>query len=108
MSNSVCVVARHSHNLTERHWVPFIKIMADLHGAMIMGLAFAKGSGLHLTANSDADYPGKSNDRSSVSGILIMLGCAAVSEISSTQNRVTLSTQEAEYVAFGEWVKEVY
>ena len=61
-----------------------------------------RGSGLDLTAYSDADYTDKSNDRRSVSGTLITLGGAAVSWASSTQRCVTLSAAEAEYVALGE------
>eukprot|EP00904_Undaria_pinnatifida_P007540 jgi/Undpi1/3916/HiC_scaffold_16.g07284.m1 len=71
-----------------------------------MGLISVRGSGLDLTAYSDADYADKSNDRRSVSGTAITLGGAAVSWASSTQTCVTLSTAEAEYVALGEGVKE--
>ena len=71
-----------------------------------MGLTFVRGSGLHLTTYSDADYADKSNDRHSVSGTVITLGGAAVSWASSTQRCVTLSTAEAEYVTLGEGVKE--
>ena len=71
-----------------------------------MCLTFARGSGLDLTAYSDADYADKSNDRRSVSGTVITLEGAAVSWGSSTQRFVTLSTAEAEYVALGEGVKE--
>ena len=71
-----------------------------------MGLAFLGGSGLDLTAYSDADYADKFNDRRLVSGTVITLGGAAVSWTSSTLRCVTLSTAEAEYVALGEGVKE--
>ena len=71
-----------------------------------MGLTFVRGSGLDLTANCNADYAEKSNDRRSVSGTVITWGSAAVSWASSTQRCVTLSTAEAEYVAVGEGVKE--
>ena len=65
-----------------------------------------RGSGLDLTAYSDADYAGMSNDRRSVSGTIITLAGAAVSWASSTQRCVTLSTAEAAYVALGEGVNE--
>ena len=71
-----------------------------------MGLTFVRGSGLDLTACSDADYADKSNGRRSVSGTVVTLGGAAFSWASSTQRCVTLSTTEAEYVAPGEGVKE--
>ena len=71
-----------------------------------MGLTFVRGSGLDLTACSDADYADKSNGRRSISGTVVTLGGAAFSWASSTQRCVTLSTTEAEYVALGEGVKE--
>ena len=98
ISNAVRAVARHSHNPTDRHWKAVLKIMAYLHGTRGMGTTFVRGSGLDLTAYSDAVYADKSNDRRSVSGTVITLGGAAVSRASSTQRYVTLSTAEAEYV----------
>ena len=74
ISNAVRSVARHSHNPTDRHWKAVLKIMAYLHGTRGMGLTFLRGSGLDLTAYSDADYADKSNDRRSVSGTVITLG----------------------------------
>ena len=106
ISKAVRAVARHSHNPTDRHWEAVLKIMAYLHGTRGMGLMFVRGSGLDLTAYSDAVYADKSNDRRSVSGTIITLGGAAVSWVSSTQGCVTLSTAEAEYVALGKGVKE--
>ena len=105
ISNAVRAVARHSHNPADRHWKSVMKIMAYLHGTRGMGLTFVRGSGLDLTAYSDADYADKLNDRRTVSGTVITLGSAAVSWASSTKRCVTLSTAKAEYVALGEGVK---
>ena len=80
--------------------------MEYLHGTRFLGLTFVRGSGLDLSAYSDADYADKANDRRSVSGTVITLGGAAFCWASSTQRCVTLSTAEAEYVALGEGVKE--
>ena len=104
ISNAVRAVARHSHNPTDRSWKAVLKIMAYLHGTRATGLTLV-GSGLDLTAYSDADYADKSSDRRSVSGTVITLG-AAVSWASTTQRCVALSTAEAEYVALGEGVEE--
>ena len=105
ISNAVRAVARHYHNPTDRHWKAVLKIMAYLHGTTGVGLTFVTGSGLDLTAYSDADYADKSNDRRSVSGTVLTLGGAAVSWASSTQMCVALSTTKAENVALGEGVK---
>ena len=74
ISNAVRAVARHSHNLTDRHLKAVLKIMAYLHGTRGTGLTFVRGSGLDLTAYSDADYADKFNDRRLVSGTVITLG----------------------------------
>ena len=74
ISNAVRAVARYSHNPTDKHWKAVLKIMAYLHGTRGMGLTFVRGSGLNLTAYSDADYADESNDRRSVSGTVITLG----------------------------------
>ena len=106
ISNAVRGVARHSHNLTDRHWKAGLKIMEYLHGSRGIGLSFVRGSGLDLTAYSDTDLADKCNDRRSVSGAVITSGCAAVSWASSTQRCVTLSTAQTECVVLGEGVKE--
>ena len=97
ISNAVSSLSHHSHNPTDRHWKAVLKIMIYLHGTGGMGMTFVRGSGLGLTAYSDADYVDKCNDRHSVSGTAIALGGAAVSSASSTQRCVTLSPAEAEY-----------
>ena len=90
--NAVHAVARHSHNPTDRHWKTVMKITAYLHASRGMGLTFARGSELDLTAYSDADYTDKSNDMRSVPGTVINLGGDTVSWASSMQRCVTLST----------------
>ena len=92
--NAVGAVARHSHKRTDRDWKAVVKIMAYLHATRGMGLTFVRGSGLDLTAYSDADYADKSNDRRSVSGTVITLEGAAVSWASSTKRCVALSLAE--------------
>ena len=56
---------------------------------------------------ADEYYANKATYRRSVSGGLIMCGCACVCWFSRTQKCVTLSTTEAEYVAMAETMKEV-
>ena len=82
-----------------------------------MGLTFVRGSGLDLTADSDANYADKSKDRRSVLGTVITpwgvlpsIGQVAHrSVLRCLQQKqsvwcVTLSTAEAECVALGEGV----
>ena len=79
VSNAVRAVARQYHNPTDKQWKAVLKIIAYLHGTRGMGLTFARGLGLDLTAYGDADYADKSNGRLSVSGTEIAGGRAAVS-----------------------------
>ena len=84
--NALRVVARHSHNPTDRQLKAVMKITAYLHGTRDSGLTFVRGSGLELTAYSDANYADESSDRRSVSETAVTLGGAAVSWVSCTQN----------------------
>ena len=93
-------VARHSHNPCDRHWVAVEKILDYLNATWDLGIAYEKGgSRLSLTVFADADYTSKATGRRSISGVAVMLGGAAGCAISRTQQRGTLSTTEAEYVA---------
>ena len=64
-------------------------------------------SSISLEVFADADYASKATDKRSISGGVIMRGGASVCWFSRTQKCVTLSTSEAEYVAFGDAVKEL-
>ena len=94
ISNAARAVVCQPHNPTDRHWKAIMKIMAYLNGTKGMGLTLVRGSGLDLTAYSDANCADKSNGRRPVSGTVITLGGAAVSSASSAQRCVTLSTAE--------------
>lgn len=56
ISNAVRTVARHSHNPTERSLKGFLKDLSHLHGIRSLGLTCVRGSGMDLTASSDAAY----------------------------------------------------
>ena len=82
-------------------------IIEYLVGTKDLGLKFERESGLNLLVFADANYAEKADDRRrSVSGVAVTLGNSVVSWVSSTQEIVTLSTTEAEYVALGDGVKE--
>ena len=106
IANAVRAVARHSHDPTARHWKTVLMITEYLVGTKDLGLTFERGSGFNLSVFADANYAEKADDRRSVSGVAVTLGNSVVSWVSSTQEIVTLSTTEAEYVALGDGVKE--
>lgn len=72
ISDAVRVVARHSNNLTDRHWKSIIMAVSYLHGV------WGWGSGLELTACSGDKYVDTSNNRLSVSEAVVLLGGTVV------------------------------
>ena len=106
IANALRACARHSHNPSPRHWKALLQVTANVNATKEMGLRFVRGSGLRLSVYADADYAAVSNDRSSVSGVAVMLGDTAIGWKSSTQKCVTTATCEAEYVALCDASKE--
>ena len=74
------------------------------------GITYRRGitAGISLEVFADADYASRATDGRSVSGGAIMCAGACVCWFSRTQKCVTLSTSEAEYVALGDAVKELF
>ncbi|CAM9261968.1 unnamed protein product, partial [Sphacelaria rigidula] len=105
MANSVRALARQSHDTCERHWEAVVKVLKYLNKTKDFGLTF-KRDHERLSVCCDADYAKRETDRRSVSGVAVMYGGVVVSATSRTQNCVTLSTTETEYVAMAEGVKE--
>ena len=98
IASAVRAVARHAHNPAARHWKAARKIIAYLKATKDLGVVFQRGGDLKLSF-ADAGYADRCNNRRSVSGVAVMLRNTAVSASNTTQNCVTLSTSEAEYVA---------
>ena len=83
--------------------------MEYIKGTSEDGVTFRRGtlSSISLEVFASADYASKATDRRSVSGGAIIHGGASVCWFSRTQNCVTLSTSEAEYVSLGDAVNEL-
>ena len=71
-----------------------------------MCLCFRKGN-LTLQGFSDADLGGDFDTKKNTTGYIFTLGGTAVSWKSKLQDRVTLSTTEAKYIAISEAAKEM-
>ena len=110
IANAVRAVARYCAAPRAIHWKAALGILEYINGTSEYGITFQRGtlSGISLEVFADADYASKATDRRSVSGGLIMCGGASVCRFSRTQNFVTLLTSEAEYVALGDAVKELF
>ena len=73
IANAARPVARHSHNPCERHWKAAGKILAYLNSMRDLGITYKKGEELSLSIHTDDDYASKETDRSSISGVTVML-----------------------------------
>ena len=82
-----------------RHWEAVRKIGAYLKATKDLGVVFRRGGDLKLSLLADVDYADRCDNRRSVSSATVLLGNTAVSASSAAQHCVTLSTNEAEYVA---------
>ena len=106
IAHAVGVVSRFLSNPGKEHWEGVKWILKYLKGTSGMCLCFRR-SDLTLQGFSDADLGGDSDTRKSTTGYIFTLGGTAVSWKSKLQNRVALSTTEAEYVAISEAAKEM-
>ena len=106
IANALRAYSRRNHNPSPRHWKALLQVASYVNATKDIGLRFVQGSGLRLSVYEDADYAAASNNRSSVSGVAVILGDAAISWKSSTQKCVTTATCEAEYVVLCDAAKE--
>lgn len=83
-----------------------LQILTYLNTTRDLGIAFHKEEELSLSVYTDAGYASKETDQRSISGEAVMFGGAAMYGTSRTQQCVTLSTTEEEYVAMVEGAKE--
>ena len=109
IANAMRAVTRYCTAPRAIHWKAALGILECINGTSEHGITFQRGtlSSISLEVFADADYASKATDWRSVSGGLIMCGAASVCWFSRTQKCVTLSTSEAEYIAFGDAVKEL-
>ncbi|CAB1120295.1 unnamed protein product [Ectocarpus sp. CCAP 1310/34] len=109
IANAVRAVARYCASPKMVHWKAALGILGYVRRTSWMGITFERGvvTGMSMQVFVDADYASKGADCRSVSGGLVMCGGGCVTWFSRTQKCVTLSTTEAEYVAFADVLKEV-
>ncbi|KAJ9567605.1 hypothetical protein OSB04_003571 [Centaurea solstitialis] len=93
---STCLCARYQSKPKVSHLKVVKRIFRYLKGTVNLGLWYPKGSGYELTGYTDADHGGCKLDRKSTTGHIQFLGDKLVSWASKKQNRVSLSTAEAE------------
>lgn len=96
------VLASHMHNPGEQHWEGVKHVMAYLNGTRDRSILYGEESSNQVSIYSDSDHAGDVGSRKSRTGIVSMLNGGPISWKSHLQNRVSLSSTEAEYYAASE------
>ena len=106
--NAVRAVSRYSQAPKLVHWKAALHILMYVKGTSGYGITFQRDSQgpARLEVYSDSDFASRETSRRSVSGVVVMCAGACVSFLSRTQQCVTLSSCEAEYVAMALGFKE--
>ncbi|KAG7563712.1 Ribonuclease H-like superfamily [Arabidopsis suecica] len=97
----------------QRHWDAAIRLVRYLKGTCGQGLLLNKDSDLHVDAYCDSDHSTCPRTRRSLSGYVVLLGKSPICWKTKKQDRVSLSSAEAEYRAMAYtyqeliWIKEL-
>jgi len=105
ISFAVGMVSRYQANPGQSHWKAVKRILRYLKGTADYSLCF-QGENLQLMGYADADWEGDLDERKSTSGYVFLLSNGAISWSSKKQSCISLSTMEAEFVAFSAAVQE--
>ncbi|GMF35814.1 unnamed protein product [Phytophthora fragariaefolia] len=91
-----------------QHWKAAIRVLRYLKSTREHGIVYQGSSGkVTVEAFTDADWGSNTDDRRSVSGVMVMVGNGPVVFKSKYQRTVALSSAEAEYMALILCVQEV-
>ena len=105
---AVGIVSQYMSNPTEQHWSAVKRIFRYLRGSATLGIQLGSSkTPQKLQCYSDSDWARCLDTRRSTTGYLTLLG-GPISWQSKKQPTVALSSTEAEYLALGEAVKEVF
>ncbi|KAK2988806.1 hypothetical protein RJ640_004108 [Escallonia rubra] len=99
LSFSINKLAQFMQTPTDHHWTALKRILRYLKGTLSHGLRFHKSPSISVTAFSDADWAGNTDDRRSTGGYAIFLGPNLVSWSAKKQPTVARSLTESEYRA---------
>ena len=102
--NKVC---QYLHCPTTTHMTAVKRILRYISGSLDFGLKFVRSTSLLVTAFSDADWAGCSDDRKSTGGFAVFLGENLISWHAKKQATVSRSSTEAEYKALANATAEV-
>ena len=100
-------LARFMQDASVVHWKAAKQVLRYLKGTADRVLRFRKTKHLKIEAHGDADFANDTDDRKSVTGMLVKLGGNPIIWSSKKQPIVTESTTQAEYVQMAHTCREV-
>ena len=107
LSYSVNKVCQYLHAPTMTHWIAVKRILRYLKHTVKIGLRISRSSSLLVSAFSDADWAGCSDDCRSTGGFDVFLGSNLISWSARKQATVSRSSTEAEYKAIANATAEI-
>jgi len=95
----VSLISKFMERPTELHQQVVKRVLRYIKGTTELGIFYKRGEEEKLVAYLDSDYAGDSEDRKSTSGYAFLLSSGVVAWSLRKQPVVTLSTNEAEFIA---------
>ena len=102
--NKVCQYL-HAHNIA--HWTTVKRIVRYIKYTVSLGLQFRRSSSTLVSAFSDADWAGCSDDRKSTRGFAVFFGSNLSSWRAGKQATVSRSSTEVEYKSLANATAEI-
>lgn len=100
LSFAVNLLSRFTNNPGHVHWEALKHTLAYLRGTLDYGITYYKNATIRPFGYVDADFAGDKDTSRSTEGHVFFVASGTVSWVSKRQERVSISTVEAEYTAF--------
>lgn len=107
ISYALSVLSKYNSQPRQQHVQAAKRVLRYLAGTSDVGLMYEPVADPYLQVYSDADYAGDHANRRSTSGMVCFINTGPITYKAQQQQRATLSTTEAEYIACAIAVKEI-
>ena len=107
ISFAVNKVCQYLHAPNTAHWTTVKRIVRYIKYTVSLGLQFRRSSSTLVSAFSDADWAGCSDDRKSTRGFAVFFGSNLISWRARKQATVSRSSTEVEYKSLANATAEI-